>query len=226
MNNAILLQQCRSAGGKLEPWNGIFYDMLRLTVQRHAAWARAHGWDYQVNFGDVAPEYEAGAWGKVTMILDALKRGYEYVAWLDTDAAIMDMSCDLRSALPEGAFIGAVEHNASWFAANGMQAHMNVGVLYVRQHPLAIEFMTAWAASYPGPEPRWMDQGAFNALIGWDKYAGIVARVPAEYNATVNVHQVPAEQVKVKGWHGIMPPEKRLALMQAELRDDFIRFKV
>lgn len=226
MNDAIILQHCLSVPGKYDPWNGIFYDMLRLAVGRHSAYARAHRMDYRVNFGDIHPEQDRGAWGKVWMILDALKQGYEHAIWLDTDAAIMDMQADLRDALPAGKLIGAVTHDpaASPFLAQyGVPKHHNVGVLYVKNGPRAVRFFEAWAASYPG-DPRWMDQGTFNTLAASDEYADIVASVDDKYNATINVNIVDAPAVK--GYHGIMPPERRLAIMHADLRNDYVRFRI
>lgn len=223
MNKAIIIQQCLSSGGYTGKWSGIFYDMLRLTQQRHAAYARAHGFDYWCMYGDIHPGKQGGAWDKVQLVLDALRRGYEYVVWLDTDAAIVDMSADLRNALPEGALIGAVEHDPArspFLRQNQVPKHKNVGVLYVRNAPETIEFFAAWLASWPGVE-RWAEQGAFNELSAGKPF---VVAVNDRYNATVEVNMVGAPVVK--GWHGVMPPEKRLALMRAELEQDFIKFRV
>jgi hypothetical protein len=223
MNTAVILQQCLSIGAYNNPWSGIFYDMLRLTQQRHAAYARAHGFDYIVNFGDVHPGKKFGAWDKIQLVLDALRRGYDYVVWLDTDAAIMDFEVDLRDALPADALIGAVEHDpdrSPFLKLNQVPRHKNVGVLYVRNTPASVKFFEEWLSTWPGVE-RWAEQGAFNLLAERD---GIVCAVEDRWNATVNANEVvnPA----VKGWHGVMPPEKRLAMMSAELADDFIKFRV
>ena len=223
MNSAVIIQQCLSSGSYTGAWSGIFYDMLRLTQQRHAAYARARGFDYWCIYGDVHPGKQGGAWDKVQLVLDALRRGYEFIVWLDTDAAIMDFSADLRDALPDGASIGAVIHDperSAYLRQLNVPKHHNVGVLYVRNTPQSVEFFEKWLASWPGIE-RWAEQGSFNELTA---SVGCVVAVEDKYNATIGVNESP--ETIVQGWHGIMPPEKRLAMMAAALADDFINFRV
>lgn len=226
MNDAIILQQCLSAGGYTGKWSGIFYDMLRLTTQRHAAYARAHGFDYQVLFGDADGRQMGGAWDKVVLVKQALERGYKYAVWLDTDAAIMDFESDLRDALQDGINIGAVVHDpekSEYLRTNQVPKHYNVGVLYVRNSEATLRFFTDWIAAHPGPE-RWADQGAFNELLERHEYAGLVGQVDDRWNATINVNEV--SNPAVLAWHGIMTPERRLALMKARLQNDFLEFRV
>lgn len=227
MNNALLIQQCLSVGGYTGAWSGIFCDMLRLTQQRHAAYARAWKFDYQLLYGDADGRMAGGAWDKVVLVKQALERGYPYVVWMDTDAAIMDFDTDLRTALPDGIGIGAVVHDpaTSEFLRGcvDVKRHYNVGVLYVRNSERTLEFFTAWLKAHPGPA-RWMDQGAFNELIEDERFTGLVGQVPDRFNATVNVNMV--DKPAVMGWHGVMPPERRLTEMRGALASDFIEFRV
>lgn len=226
MNNAILIQHCLSSNSWTRKWAGIFYDQLRLTQPRHMAYARAHSMDYWSIFGDIHPEMAMGAWGKIWLLSDALARGYEYAIWLDTDAAIMNLDCDLRDALPADKYIGVVEHNparSAYLRTNQVPAHLNVGVLYVRNSDLTRQFLAAWLESFPG-DGRWMEQGAFNDLARDPVYAPLVSAVDDTWNATVNVN--PVNDPNVQGWHGVMPPEKRLEMMKNALRDDFLKFRV
>lgn len=223
MNNAVIIQQCLSTGDYTGKWSGIFYDQLRLTAPRHAAYARAHRMDYWCIYGDVHPGKQGGAWDKIQLVIDALKRGYEHAFWLDTDAAVMDFEADLRDALPADGLIGAVIHDperSAYLRQNNVPRHHNVGALYVRNSEATLRFFEDWLAAWPGVE-RWAEQGAFNQLAA---ERGIVCAVDDRYNATVNVNE--CAKPTVKGWHGIMPPEQRLALMQRELADDFINFRV
>jgi hypothetical protein len=167
-----------------------------------------------------------GGWNKIWLIQEALQKGYEYIAYLDTDAVVWDMDCDLRDALPADKLIGAVLHDparSEYLRVNQVPAHHNVGALYFRNAPLTMQFVNEWLASYPGKE-RWMEQGAFNDLVQDPRYAPVFHECGDEWNATVNVNEVAG--LKVRAWHGVMPPEKRLAVMQGEMRDDFIRFRV
>jgi hypothetical protein len=138
----------------------------------------------------------------------------------------MDFQVDLRDALPNGMCIGAAIHDpekSAYLRQNGVPRHYNVGVLYVRNTALSLRFFTDWLAAHPGPE-RWMDQGAFNELIVKSEYLGLVGQVGDTWNATIDVNMV--DNPAVLGWHGIMPPERRLAMMRNTLFDDHLKFRV
>lgn len=214
MHNAIILQQCFSSGE--------FVDMQRLTMMRHSAYARAYEMDYWLIMGDYPQEIYFGGWGKIQLILDALNQGYKHVFWIDSDAAIMDFSTDLRDALRPGGRVGAVEHNAGWFKAQDIPPHLNVGVMYFNLSDITKAFCTEWLHRYPG-DRRWLEQGAFNDLIKEPAWRDAVVKLDARWNATVNVNEV--GNPVVKGWHGVMPWGKRTDLMRAELSKDFIQFK-
>lgn len=214
MNNAILLQQCYTADGEN---TGVFYDMLRLTMQRHAAYTRAWNMDFQLYFGDYVSDrsFYTGAWHKIKMIQDALDMGYEYAFWLDTDAAVVDFNIDLRTAFTGDGTIGSCLHDA-----NGIPPHLNVGVLFVRNSDKAKDFLQEWWGLFPG-ERQWMEQGEFNKLK--DRYQDVVFRMDDRFNATVNVNE--CENPVVKGWHGV-PLRKRYEMMKQFFRDDHIRYRV
>jgi hypothetical protein len=213
MRNAIILQQAYTPDTDV---SGLFSDMLRLTMQRHAAYARAHQMDYVAYFGDYCNEkgLTTGGWHKIKMILDCLERGYEYVFWIDTDAAVVDFEEDLREAFTDK-FIGCCEHNA-----NNIAAHLNVGVTFVRNGDGVKEFMREWWDAFPG-DKRWMEQGAFNDLT--KKYPELVFKMDDRYNATVNVNMV--DNPVIIGWHGLNA-KNRIAMMKKKLLDDHIRFRV
>jgi hypothetical protein len=227
VNNALIIQECWSTDAWTAPLCGMFYDMLRLTFPRHAAYARAHSFDYWCILGDEHDEkLPTGAWDKIHLMRRALERGYEFVAWLDTDAAIADMDCDLRDALPADKLIGACLHDpakSEYLRSLDVPAHFNVGVMYLRSHPRTVEFIEDWLGRHPG-HPRWQEQGAFNEMVLEPKYADLFTQIDDKWNATVNVN--PVAVPNVIGWHGIMPVEKRLALMRETMKDDFIKFKV
>ena len=214
MRDAILLQQAYTPDIE---HSGFFYDMLRITMQRHAAYTRAWKMDFQLYFGDYVPDMDVmtGAWHKVVMIRDALAKGYEYVFWLDTDAAICDFNVDLRSAFTGEGDIGACEHDA-----NGIPAHLNVGVLFVRNSDKTREFVDEWLATYPGDD-RWFEQGSFNDLV--KKHQGVVFKMDDRFNATVNVNEV--NRPVVKGWHGLMP-RPRFEAMKKFFWQDHIKYRV
>lgn len=196
----------------------VFIEMNRLTYQRHAAYAISHGYDYWHHIGNPCPDRDSGAWDKVKLILQAMNEGYEYIVWVDCDAAILGDE-DLREALAGmPGDIGACLHDA-----NGIPAHLNVGVLYIKNTEKAHQFVQDWWDSFPGSE-RWMDQGAFNELSNSEKYAGLVVRVNDRFNATVNVNMV--ENPVVAGWHGVSPLALRLHMMRQAMNNDWLKFRV
>lgn len=214
MKDSVILQQA---------WQqGPFSDMLRLTYQRHASYAWAHNMEYIAWAGSLKPDMWPGGWGKIWLIRLMLEQGYKNVFWIDTDAAIVS-ECDLRDALPADKYIGACEHDAPWFPQMGIPKHYNVGVLFVRNSPLVCEFMDDWIGRYPGHQ-RWLEQGAFNAMVAEDKYASLFHRLDDRWNATYNVNQ--AENPYIMGWHGIMPEAKRYSMMKEVFKDDFLKFRV
>ncbi len=216
LKDAVIIQQAYQIGP--------FSDMLRLTYQRHAAYAWAHGMEYWPLAATLKPDLWPGGWGKIWLMKLMIEQGYKHIFWIDTDAAIVDFESDLRDALPEGKLIGACEHWApDWFPQYDIPKHFNVGVTFLRSDPLTVEFLDDWISRYPG-HPRWMEQGSFNEMIAEDKYKDIFAPLDAKYNATINVNQV--EHPVIMGWHGIMPEVRRFAMMKEVFKDDFIKFRV
>lgn len=217
--NAIILQQSNE---EVIGNGGHFSDMIRLTMQRHAAYARAFKMDYQIYFGEPTDRNVwTGAWHKIKMIQDALERGYEYVFWLDTDAAIVDFNADLRNAFTDK-FIGCVQHDGSKLPKEwNVPVHLNVGVTFVRNGAGVKEFMQEWWDSFPG-DKRWLEQGAFNDLA--KLHPELVFRMDDKYNATVDMNM--CDNPVVIGWHGITPISKRFGMMKKTMYQDHIRFKV
>ena len=216
LKDAVIVQQA---------WQlGPFADMLRLTYQRHAAYAWAHGMEYWTIAGCLKPEMWPGGWGKIWILQQMLQIGYQHVFWIDTDAAITDMECDLRDGISNGALISACEHWAPhWFPKHDIPKHFNVGVLFLKNDPRTVEFLADWIGRYPG-DKRWMEQGSFNDMIAEDKYKDIFCPLEAKWNSTYNVNEV--ANPCIMGWHGIMPEIKRFAMMKEVLKDDFLKFRV
>ena len=208
--NAIILQQSNSEGD-------LSKQCMRLVYARHSAYANAHQMDYLAKMGDVTRTQLRGAWHKIYMLRQALADGYEYAFWIDNDAAIWDFGTDLRSAfIDKQGSIGACIHDA-----NGIPRHLNVGVLFVRNTPEAVQFLDEWLAEYPG-DVQWMEQGSFNKLA--EKYTDVVFQMDDKFNATVNVNMV-ANPV-IYAWHGVNPWEVRYDAMKEALKEDYFNFRV
>lgn len=223
MNNAVILQHAYEPSSILIG-DHTFNEMLRLTYNRHAAYALSHNMDYWAFQGGIHYKEmpgEAGAWSKIWLMKYALK-DYEYAFWIDTDAAIMDFETDLRDAVKD-IHIGACVHDpakSEYLKSLNIDKHINIGVMYLRNTEETRAFIDKWLASYPG-EKRWAEQGAFNKLMIENP---IVSVIDDKWNATVNVNMV--EKPVVKGWHGVAPNTARFMQMKNELNDDFIDFRV
>lgn len=199
-----------------------FQDMLRLTYQRHSAYARAHNFDYWNINGHIHPETFPGGWDKIYLIKYAMKQ-YKNIIWIDADATIMDFECDLRDALKGKKFdIGACVHDADWFKEPKWQIpkHMNVGVLYIRNTERSAKFIEEWLTKFPGHK-RWQEQGSFNEMAESNDIVGVV---DDKWNATVNVNMV--DKPAVKGYHGVNPLITRFSLMRADCLEDHITYRV
>lgn len=220
MNDVCILQQSYSSGE--------FHDMMRLTYQRHAAYARAHHCDYWHILGDVHPEMpkEKGGWEKIWWIRRALEANYKLVVWIDTDAAIVDNTVDLRDALPPDKLFGACLHDpekSEYLRKFDVPAHYNVGVTFWRNNHLAHRFVKEWLKTYP-VTIRFLEQAIYNQMVTGEVYAPHFQRLDDKWNATINVNPVP--NPVIMGWHGIMPHAVRIAMMRQAFQDDFVKFRI
>jgi hypothetical protein len=223
INNACMIQHTYSNNNVFG--NAFsFVDMQRLTYPRHSAYCSAHNIDYWSFQGGKYPEMpgEAGAWSKVGLMKEALL-DYEYVFWVDVDTAIMDFETDLREAVEGDINIGGVYHDpakSEYLKVHGVEKHINIGVLYIKNTEISRLFINKWFDSFPGP-PRWADQGAFNALI--DEIPHSVTGIEDKWNATINVNEV--EKPVIFGWHGVNRPE-RFLVMKRKLATDHLIYTV
>jgi len=220
INNAVLIQQTSSNNNTLGP---TFVDMQRLIYPRHSAYCASHNIDFWNIQGGMEEGrgVEAGAWAKVGLVRQALK-DYEFVFWVDVDAAIMDFETDLRDAIKDINIGGCVHDPAKspFLTANKIDKHVNVGVLYFRNTDLTKEFMEKWYNAYPG-ERRWSEQGSFNKLM--KEMPKVVTVIDDKWNATVNVNMV--ENPVIYGWHGVPVPQ-RFLMMKEFLIDDPLIYRV
>ena len=216
INDAILIQQAFASRSTSPVPPGIFHDMMRLTYQRHAAYTRAWNMDYWHLLSEELPDCFPGGWGKISCLKMAAERHYQHIFWIDADAAVVDFDSDLRTALPDDLMAGACLHDA-----NGIVAHLNVGVMYYKNTPELLPFLTEWLATYPG-DGRWMEQGSFNDIAKSGKYK--IGGIDDKWNATVNVNMV--KKPVVIGWHGINPIAARLGMMKEKFYQDHIKFLV
>jgi len=115
-----------------------FSGMLEDHQDRHAAYCKQHGYEYQA-----LPMHEGdwvGFWEKLVLIQESVKSGkYSHVIWLDADTIIADFSVGLADALPAWASLGMTAHPyPSMFRE---PIHFNAGAMYWRCDEWAIAFL-------------------------------------------------------------------------------------
>lgn len=195
MNNAILIQHSYPGAG-YEP-------MLDLTRKHNEAYCKKYDIDFQCEvYASEAFPISQGAWLKIELIKQALELGYQYVAWLDADAMIIDTETDLRDAIQPR------KVGACWCRIPQLN-HWNVGVLYVQNSEETRAFINEWLASYPPPADGWFEQGVFNRM---GKQSRVVETISDKWNATIDVNMVP--DAVVLGFHGQGNAQQRYEMMK------------
>lgn len=207
MNDCILIQHIHADTPGVK--------MLELTRAHHAAYCERWNMDYRPIIGNPVPHIPPGAgnWAKIELIRQALDEGYQYVAWLDADALIIDFETDLREAMQPNR-IGACWHRIPQLD------HWNVGVLYIHNSTGTREFIYQWLTSYPPPPDGWMEQGVFNRMA---RESNIVTTISDRWNATIDVSMVP--DAVVLGFHGQGNTEYRYKEMQETMEALFQRLQ-
>ena len=199
-NNAILIQ---SVAGEQTCF-------LDLTRAHHEAYAHAHRMDYVCRYGAQTTD-RAPHWDKILLILLALRKGYEYIIWLDADTLIVNSERDLREALPEDAWMGMVRHDTP---GEGQHRWYNSGAIYLRNTPKCLAFFEEVWNAWP-IDHHWEDNMAMIMTLGFapERWEG-VAVLSDEWNSTRLMNEHPS--AVVKAWHGNGPTPIRLEMMRAE----------
>lgn len=206
--DAVIIQQS----------SGPYVEWLKLGMNRHLAYAEAHGFDTWFIFGEARP-LSLGRpvnWEKAHLIHQALLAGYETVIAMDSDVQIVGDE-DLRNAVPaEG--IGAVWHVMEEWGAPHCYDHWNVGVLYLRSSALVLSFVEAWLdVRHEGHE--WFDQHAFNTLAKQPPYEGLIVEIDRRWHSTIPHHASSDPNPVVVAWHGGGSIEARAKAMREYLQE-------
>ena len=76
---------------------GSHRELLEITGPTFASYANRHGYDLDLRTELRAPDHPA-PWSKVRLLQEVLGR-YEFVVWIDADAAIVDGSRDIADLM-------------------------------------------------------------------------------------------------------------------------------
>ena len=200
MNDKILIQQAYS--------NSEYANMFKLTFNRHVQYCLNHKYDFSLHISDVENHYQGeGCWSKVWLVHNALLQGYKFVAWIDADAYIHDLTNDLQEALPDGG-IGCTWHTSPC-------EHWNTGVMYFRNSPRTLQFFDEWLSQAPGND-SWHEQSIYNRMAHDEQWQDVVRTVDAKYNCTINNNETP--NYIVRAFHGAGDINNRMCLMAEALK--------
>lgn len=180
--------------------NGLHKQLLDITRKHHEAYAARHAMDFWCLEENPAEPKRAG-WGKITLLLRALREDYRHAIWLDADAVIMRPEVNFARICDRG--MALVQHPNP--------IHWNTGFLIASNSPLVARFL-AEVESQPDNDSAWMEQLALNELAKQPEYAAVLHPLPAAFNATPGAIIVPNPVIWAA--HGLTF-EKRVALLQS-----------
>ena len=140
---------------------GSHQELTELTRAHHQAYAHQHDLEFLCADHNPAAPKRPG-WGKIALILDALRQGFGRIVWLDADAVIVDPTIDLSRLIDAG--VGMVRHPN--YDGNGH--HWNSGVIVAINQPITRSFLEAVYAE-PENDNAWMEQ---LAITNWPASRG------------------------------------------------------
>lgn len=181
---------------------GPHLDLLHLTRAHHRDYATSHGMDYWDVAGLPSQEKRPG-WGKVALIIAAIRLGYDCVIWLDADAVIRRPNINLANLITSG--IGMVRHPSP--------DHWNTGMIVSKSSALVERF---WGEvdGFPENESSWMEQVAVNELASQPHFAQLLQSLDLRYNSVPGFAS--ADDPVIIAGHGA-PLEKRKEILRLGL---------
>jgi len=189
---------------------------LDLVSSLHGSYAKLHGLEYTVYRGP----YPASPWpgglssdlqpdGSILMLDLVRDKNTGWVFWVDSDAMIVGNE-DPRSVM-SGYLVGM-----AWYPKNAKHAgHLHRGSFFLRACDQVAGLLERVLREGPGPRPHW-DQGLLNKYLAEPQWKGKFKTLPIEWNSAVK-HNDPVECV-IRAWHGMGSIQRRLQLMQAEMK--------
>ena len=193
MKDALLIQQVEEA--QSDKWGS----MIALYYGRHVEYCQKHKADYWCQIGPVR-YYDVSPWMKIALAQRAFLQGYKYVAWLDADAYIEDLSADFRQAC-----IGPI----SMVRWEYPLSHLQAGVIYFNN-----EGQNAYTITTHLLEERkyylerfptlrgWYEQGQINEMARQEQTKDFFHEIPIEWNWGTH-YCPPCEKPIVVAWHGV-----------------------
>ncbi len=154
---------------------GAHEELLALSGQTFKIYAERHGYDLVLETSLLEPQRPA-AWSKVRLLQQMLQR-YDTVFWVDSDAAIVDVSRDIADEVGRK-YLGLIAHRYEG------QVIPNTGVLLLNRGRRAEQLLEAtWDATQWIDHP-WWENAAILDLMGHEVGDGpgpVVLTQPTAY---------------------------------------------
>jgi hypothetical protein len=132
---------------------GDYERLFRRCIESHEAYCRRHHYDYLlVNRAPRTLLSQESSWLKIPLLLAALEKGYEWIAFLDADCEVSP------HAPPFSALSGTNPEEQSVFLAPGKSNRINAGVIFVKNRPATLSLLRTMLdhadQKVPSPEDR------------------------------------------------------------------------
>jgi hypothetical protein len=164
--------------------------MLSISGLTFAEYAREWGWDLVLSGEDLSQGRPA-SWAKLPFVLELLAE-YDFVLWIDPDAAFLRFDEDISSVVEPGKDVYLVEHQ--WGIP--IQRVPNAGVLLIRSGEWSRAlFEQAWRHDHLIDHP-WWDNAALMEVLGYDLSPAKLTR-PNENTARVGFIDVAWNSVPI-----------------------------
>jgi hypothetical protein len=214
-------------------FSGPYLEMLNVSHSKHYEYAQKWGYDFIKRYGRYPGCYSGYCgWDKVFIIRDLLAEGYDYVAWIDSDAIIIRNDQDLIDANPEHA-LGMRIHRFGlpW-------EHWHCGVMYANNKFNALDLFNLWISKKPLEETHISDwaldpnceQTVLNRFAGphnWHERCGVprfeeqldLFKTKRKWDLIPGGGNSPTDEQEavVLGFHGLGSGEDRLNMMKARV---------
>jgi len=135
-------------------------ELLAVSGETFSIFASAHGYDVVLRTELPAPERPA-SWSKVLFLRELIDE-YDFVFWVDADAAIVDASRDVLDDCRRGTFLAVVAHHYD------AQVVPNLGVIGLRSGRRARRFLDLLWADTRYVEHKWWENAAALELLGFE----------------------------------------------------------
>ena len=167
---------------------GEYTKMLDVSRQRHLDGCRRFGYSYRCDF---ALRARHPYWHKLQMVIEAIRDGFDYIAWIDADAIWSGMESLTDAMQSDG--IGMVWSDGLYRPP--YYTHYNCGVYFVRcvdDKQAMLDKMIRWSNESDNGHP-WGDQHAFHELLKQGQIE--VTKIPKRFNCEEGLPTI-------RVWHG------------------------